>query len=125
MRIVLIALFSYFFISSWSKNSADVVVHEAEMRIENRRVSCFAGDLTSCYLVQEGNMIGTKRWNLFYDKIEGFEYQDGYRYDLKVKIEETEESEEDGFNKKYTLVKVLAKVPIDQAPEIFLSSATN
>ncbi|AHM59066.1 hypothetical protein D770_03995 [Flammeovirgaceae bacterium 311] len=125
MRIVLIALFSYFLISSWNKNDAAVVAQEAEMRIENRRVSCFMGDLTSCYLVQEGNMIGTDRWNLFYDQIEGFEYQDGYRYDLKVKIEETEEPHKDSFNKKYTLVKVLAKVPVDEASEIFLSSATN
>jgi hypothetical protein len=125
MRIVLIALFTYFFISSWNKNDAAVTTQVAEMRIENRSTACYTGYLTSYYLVQEGEMIGTQQWYLLYDQIEGFDYQDGYRYNLKVKIEEKEAAGEEGANKKYSLVKVLSMEPVDGANNVFLSSAAN
>ena len=37
-------------------------------------------------LVQQDEKIGAEKWAYFYETIEGFDYEEGYRYDLDVKI---------------------------------------
>ena len=38
--------------------------------------------------VQEGDQIRTNRWEFFYNTIYGFDYEEGFLYDLDVKIDE-------------------------------------
>ncbi len=42
-------------------------------------------------------------------KIEGFEYVEGYKYRLKVKITELENPPADGYFEKYELIEILSK----------------
>lgn len=42
-------------------------------------------------------------------KIEGFEYVEGYKYRLKVKITELENPPADGYSEKYELIEILSK----------------
>ena len=48
-------------------------------------------------------------WQNFYTNIEGFTYEPGYEYVLKVKTEKIENPPMDGSSIKYTLVKQVSK----------------
>lgn len=48
-------------------------------------------------------------WENFYTNIEGFTYEPGYEYVLKVKTEKIENPPMDGSSIKYTLVKQVSK----------------
>lgn len=48
-------------------------------------------------------------WQLFYDQIEGFNFEAGYDYILQVKVEKREHVPADASSLKWSLVKVLSK----------------
>lgn len=48
-------------------------------------------------------------WTLFYGGIDGFRYEPGYRYKLKVNVSKIKNPPMDSSNLKYSLVKVLSK----------------
>lgn len=74
-------------------------------------VDCIGVAKMNCIQIQEGNKIEDNNWRLFYNDIEGFEYEPGYLYKLIVK-EETlpiETLPADASSLKVSLVKVLEK----------------
>jgi len=46
-------------------------------------------------------------WEMFYDSIEGFEYQEGTQYKISVTITNIENPPTDASSLKYTLVEIL------------------
>lgn len=113
-------LFIFFFVTC--ENEGTIIAHEADIRIKDQRPTCYALEEDGSYLVQEDKMIGSNRWSLFYDEIEGFKYEEGYRYDLKVRIEKVANPIADASDKKYILLKVVAKERVKESPSIMLSS---
>ena len=63
----------------------------------------------NCMLVQKGENPDQGQWQNFYSQIEGFEYQPGFIYKLKVKEEGLQDVPADASSIKYTLLKVLEK----------------
>ena len=59
-----------------------------------------------CLQVKEN---GAYNWQLFYGRIEGFTYEQGYEYELLVKREKVANPPADGSSLKYTLVKEVSK----------------
>ncbi len=59
-----------------------------------------------CLQVKENS---SENWTNFYSNIEGFTYEPGYEYVLKVKIEKIANPPADGSSIKYTLVKEISK----------------
>ncbi|MCE3074697.1 DUF4377 domain-containing protein [Chryseobacterium gwangjuense] len=51
----------------------------------------------------------TDNWSNFYTNIEGFTYEPGYEYVLKVKTEKLENVPADASSIKYTLIKQISK----------------
>ena len=51
-------------------------------------------------------------WQLFYQQIEGFTFESGYQYQLQVNKEAIENPPSDGSSIKYSLVKVISKLPV-------------
>lgn len=51
-------------------------------------------------------------WQLFYQKIEGFDFEPGYQYQLQVHKETIANPPADGSSIKYTLVKVISKLEV-------------
>ncbi|MFC3158151.1 protein of unknown function [Chryseobacterium arachidis] len=49
-------------------------------------------------------------WTNFYSNIEGFTYEPGFEYVLKVKTEKIENPPADGSSIKYTLIKQVSKI---------------
>lgn len=91
-------------------DSADVV----HMRVNSTTVNCIGEMEGTCLLVQEGNMIGTENWEYFYyvDSIEGFSYEHGFIYNLRVRKTEIKNPMADGSSVRYELVKIISKEAI-------------
>lgn len=64
-----------------------------------------------CLQIQESETLDPEGWQLFYDRIEGFDYQPGYIYKLFIKKEKLNPATvpADGSSIKYTLVKMVEK----------------
>lgn len=52
----------------------------------------------------------TEEWSYFYSQIAGFQYEPGYRYKLKVQVEDVENPPADASSKRYTLISIVEKV---------------
>ncbi len=59
-----------------------------------------------CLLYKENR---ADKWSLFYDTIEGFEYEEGYAYEIEVVITKIENPPADSSSLRYTLIKVVSK----------------
>ena len=92
------------------------------MRINHFRQTGIGEGLHLVYLVQENEDIGGDEWSFFYDEIEGFDYELGYIYDLKVRKMVVENPPMDGSSIKYILVNVRSKEKVaeDESFEIKL-----
>ncbi|PLA74405.1 hypothetical protein CYQ88_05850 [Hydrogenovibrio sp. SC-1] len=78
----------------------------SEIYIDHYKSECFGFTLSLC--MRKRTSIENE-WEPFYNTIEGFDYEWGYNYKLKVLIESIENPPEDAPSKKYTLVEVLSK----------------
>jgi hypothetical protein len=93
--------------------SQELIPEESKinMMVNSYTVDCVGETAGICLLVQEGDMIGTGKWeNFFYsDSIEGFNYEPGYIYGLQVKKTEVENPPAGGSSIRYELVKIVSK----------------
>lgn len=69
-------------------------------------VDCYGVAPMKCMQVKKGN---DTIWNSFYGKIEGFDYEPGYTYEMKVREEKIDNPPADGSSIRYVLVKMLSK----------------
>lgn len=83
--------------------------------VNSYKVDCMGVGPMKCMLVQKGEVIAEGQWEFFYSKIEGFEYEPGFIYKLKVKEENLENVPADASSIKFTLMEVLEKKQ-DDAP---------
>ena len=75
-QIIIMALSLIWFAScTTSKNLTTYTV-------ASKTSDCYGIVRQMCMFVKEGDV---QEWNLFYSRIEGFEYEEGYEYVLKVK----------------------------------------
>ncbi|WP_297097583.1 META domain-containing protein [uncultured Draconibacterium sp.] len=77
--------------------------------VNSYRVDCVGVGPMKCLLVQKAETPEAGKWTNFYSKIEGFEYEPGFIYKLKVKEEQLENVPADASSIKYILVEVLEK----------------
>jgi len=52
-------------------------------------------------------------FQLFYNHIDGFEFESGHRYTLRVKIEDVASPPADGSSLRYTLLEVVSKEAVN------------
>ncbi|AZA55234.1 DUF4377 domain-containing protein [Chryseobacterium sp. G0201] len=71
-----------------------------------KTVDCTGVGPMKCLQVKENT---SEKWTYFYDHIQGFTYEPGYEYVLKVKTEKIENPPMDASSIKYTLIKQVSK----------------
>ncbi|MGV3610665.1 MAG: DUF4377 domain-containing protein [Fluviicola sp.] len=80
-----------------------------KMRVNAHKVDCQPNASASCYSVQKGASIGMDNWETLQQSIEGFTFEEGYTYDLIVRIDV--QAGKTGSEKfKYTLVEIISKI---------------
>ncbi len=79
--------------------------------INSAKVDCVGVSPMTCLQIQKSNVIVYKAWQNFYTKIEGFEYEPGYIYRVKVAVESLNPKTvpADASAKRYELIEVLEK----------------
>lgn len=79
------------------------------------RTTCTGAFEQECYLEYNEE---AQRWHFFYDGIDGFDYEPGYIYTLKVSVYEYAYEIQDAGIYDYRLIEVLNKeeAPIDVRP---------
>lgn len=89
-------------------NSGEVI----KMRVQGHRVDCQPNgdsEVKLCYSVQKGASIGMENWEILQQPIEGFDFEEGYTYDLIVKVEVLQDKTgPERF--KHTLVQIISKI---------------
>lgn len=100
----LLALLSGLFLFTACKNN----MTEKTLWVNSAKVDCVGVGPMQCYQIKESE---EDPWMFFYQQIDGFDFQPGYIYRLKVQVEslDIEETLADKSNLEYTLVEVLSK----------------
>ena len=70
------------------------------------RVPCTGEARTRCLRVR---VLPDTAWRLFYDSIEGFTFEEGYRWRLDVERQVVPNPPADGSSHRYRLVRVVSK----------------
>ncbi len=79
------------------------------LRVNYFKVDCTGVSYQECFLVQEGEELGTEDWHYFYSPIEDFEFESGFIYNLQVGKETIQNPPEDGSSIKYKLTRLISK----------------
>ncbi|MDI1429377.1 DUF4377 domain-containing protein [Polyangium sorediatum] len=79
---------------------------ETTLFVHAERVDCMGVGPMRCMQVREAE---NKEWERFYDRIEGFSYEEGYAYELRVKREPVANPPADGSSERTLLVKIVSK----------------
>lgn len=74
--------------------------------VSDQLVDCVGVAPQKCMLIKEKP---TDKWRNFYGSIKGFNYEEGFLYKIKVKIETIKNPPADASNLKYTLIEILLK----------------
>lgn len=75
--------------------------------IADHLVDCTGVAQQKCMLIKEHP---EDEWSNFYDQIAGFEYEEGYNYEVRVEVQKVDNPPADGSSLKYILKEVVSKV---------------
>ena len=96
-------------VEAFQRAPSGLYPQEITLRVNHYRQRCQGEATMNCFLVQTGKQIGTDKWELFYDPIKGFHYEQGYIYTLSIRIEKILNPPMDGADRRYILLKVISK----------------
>lgn len=77
--------------------------------VNSYTVDCVGVGPMKCLLIQKGETMVEGEWQNFFAPIEGFDYEPGFIYKLRVKEEKIENVPADASSVNYTLIEVLEK----------------
>jgi heat shock protein HslJ len=103
MKILYVAALMFLLASCGVTDSLNIIW------VNSYLVDCAGVAPMKCMLVQKGETPDEGQWQNFYGKIEGFDFEPGYIYQLKVQEEQLENVPADASSVKYTLVEVVEK----------------
>lgn len=81
------------------------------LEIAPYRTACIGVGPMECLQVRRQ---GEENYSLFYSKIEGFEFESGYQYVLRVKVTPVENAPADASSERYALLEVVEKTAVNQ-----------
>lgn len=90
-------------------NEEEYIPEGILIRVNSYTETCQGLIKRQCLLIQKEEQIGTEEWEYFYDSIGGFEYEEGYRYDLDIKITQVVNPPADASSLRYELIKLIRK----------------
>lgn len=86
------------------------------VRVGSYKIDCEGEGPLKCLVINDG---------IIYGSIEGFDYQPGYNYVLKIEITNVENPPADGSSKKYILLEVISKTLDDNNLAIYYCEGGN
>lgn len=108
--VIWIFLFSLFFstlLSACGQTSSKEMI----LVVGSQQVDCKFAPTQKCYQVKYPYSTGTD-WVDFPDEIQGFEWEAGYEYELRVDVHENRPSNSDFTFRSFELIEVLRKTQV-------------
>ncbi len=90
-----------------TEESETAAPEEKILFVGPEKAECVGVGPMECYLVKEEP---DDEWQYFYDQIEGFEWEPGYTYELRVAVHPVENPPADASSLRYELIEVVDKV---------------
>ncbi|MEJ2315995.1 MAG: DUF4377 domain-containing protein [Gammaproteobacteria bacterium] len=90
-------------------SSVQAMAAESTLWVNSFTVECEGVAPMTCLQVQEGDSPEPGKWENFYSNIEGFTYEAGYLYRLRIRKETLEDVPADASSIRYVLVQLLEK----------------
>ncbi|MCL7762158.1 DUF4377 domain-containing protein [Polaribacter sp. Z014] len=106
MKLKAFFLLLFFTIISCEHNNDDDLNYKT-LIIASTKVDCVGVDPQKCLLIRE---VDKQNWEYFYDSIIGFNYEEGFEFEILISEEEIENSLQDASSIKTTLIKVISKI---------------
>ncbi len=85
-----------------------------ELYVDSKRVDCVGVAPQKCLRTRTDP---NGEWQFFYDTIEGFDYQEGFTYKLKVNTFNVENPPADASSIRYELDEVISKTAVENNQE--------
>ena len=106
--IPLIILLSFVSCNSMKQPSAHAGVKHStkEVIIASYKAPCTGVAPQMCFLYKENQ---EDEWKYFYSKVDGFDYEEGYEYVIKVKVKSDGNSYMDASDLKFIFVELISK----------------
>lgn len=104
-------LFLSLFIANSCNNTQKKDATTSTFFVNSAKVPCEGVAPMNCLQIQKGDTLEGANWEFFYNTIEGFTYEPGYIYKVKVKETALDPATvpADASTVKYTLVEILEK----------------
>ncbi len=104
---------------STSDNSMDEEMQSQVVRywVNSSKVDCQGVGLQQCLQIQRGDTLVGGGWKLFYDRIDGFDYEEGFLYHLRVRETQLDPATvpADASSMTYQLVELINRTPDTRA----------
>ena len=81
--------------------------------VDSNLVDCIGVGPQKCMLIREDSH---SEWHNFYDKIDGFDFVEGYSYKIIVNVSKVENPPADSSNLKYKLIEIIEKSSSHHVP---------
>jgi len=94
-------------VSCGSLSQGQEEVTQKTLFVGPEREACIGAVPQECYLIKE-NL--EDEWEFLYDEIEGFEYEEGWTYKLRVEQQTVDDPPADGVSTRLILIEVVSKV---------------
>lgn len=85
---------------------------EQRLFVNSERVPCTGVTEQLCLQVRQSP---EQPWQLFYDTIYGFDYQDGYLYELRVRITPVVDPPADASSTRYELIEIVSQTLVSES----------
>lgn len=107
MKYFIITAFAIFLMTCSESNPDNTTTYW----VNSFKVECTGVGPRTCLQVHRGETLEPASWELFYSSIEGFDYEPGFIYQLRLQEEEipADEVPADGSSIRYTLEEVVEK----------------
>jgi len=93
-------------VTSQTTEASPANAGETTLFVHAERVDCMGVGPMRCIQVRE---LESAEWERFYGRIEGFSYEEGYAYELRVKREPVANPPANGSSLRTLLVKIVSK----------------
>lgn len=104
--LILCALTLFVTTISCSDNDEDLELQKTYF-VASKKVDCTGVSAQKCFLVKEN---ANDDWEYFYDSIIGFDYEEGFEYQILVSERNIENPPQDASSIETTLIRIISKV---------------
>ena len=113
LALLALVLFAFTLLVTACEDGGLLTPEKKRLFVGPSLVDCVGVGPQKCLLVKERR---EDEWQLFYDGIEGFDWEPGYLYEITVQIRQVEDPPADASSLSYHLIELISKTEVTLGP---------